>query len=867
MCHTRAPVKVYRVGIADREGNWIEPHTFAPSGEGEALPQEVVQEAIQRKETRIREVIRDAERALVIMATPSLTETGDIAGVLALEFDPFLTISALISSPGSTEEGYYFEVINETGRVLATGGPGAKDSPRRAGEESVYSRLIAPLMQENRAGTVKEEDEKRIIAFAPVSLGERSWGVTVERAEDTALMLPGALQRKMLLFDGIAFIIILILAWLSTRRVVKPIRSLTAASQRIARGNLEQPITLKGRDEVGLLARAFDEMRTKLRNSQQELEAWNRMLEQRVQRRTRELAALFDASQALTSTLELNTVLETIMTKTRDIFPLADAGVLFLYDRERDVLIVGSSFGFSQDISSRLTLKPGEDDAGETFLWGKASLRRRTKLSSKLRDNLFPPGQGGDRVKEAICVPLVYQERTIGSFILYNLNHRESFTPSDVQLLQALANQGAIAIENARLFKEASLVGTLRELDRMKTEFIARASHELRTPLTSIKSLAETLLRDDLTLPPSQQREFLEGINNASDRLGRIISDLLTVSRIEAGKMEVKKIPIPLPALINKVVAEMQLQAGDRAFSLSLSEELPPAWADPDRLEDVLHNLLSNAIKYSPPDKPITIKARPWEKGDSPGSAIVISISDQGEGIPAHEMGKLFRRFSRVESPASRAVGGVGLGLYICKAYVEAMGGEIWAESVVGKGSTFSFTLPAAELKDELHPVPYPPDKEVSPAGEDSILKGKRILVIDDDPDVLRIAQLNLNSQGADTRVARSGEEGLAAIKEEKPDIILLDIVLPDIDGLELARRLRQHPGTRSIPIIFISAKAQEEDIARGQQLGAAGYIKKPFSLAQLKEIVGAALCSGGKAARKRSSRQRSNPGTQATLF
>lgn len=867
MCHDKATVKVSRVSMADENGKLlsIEPHVSE-------LPQydvdleRIIRKALSRRATVIEPINPTSERAATLaIATPLKNEFGLIVGSLNLEFNPFFDISSFGSIVRSTGINYQVEIVNTQGIVIFTSGP--ENFPGRVSD---HFFLIKPLLEKRTAGTAQhktghQETGGHVIALAP--LNSIPAAVVLEQAGDIALASPNALRNRLLFSGSIVLFLFtcatIFLAWITTKRVVNPILSLVTASQKIASGELDQPLRAVGEDEVALLAHNFEDMRVKLKASREEIETWNKELEQRVQHRTKELSALFQASQTLASSLEIDTVLESIMGIAKNIFPQADAGTLYINDEDRHSLVIKSSFGFNHDIASLMIPQNGNDCASEAFQSRKSSLCRPVRIAPELRDKLSADNKlyikDANSVlfeaQEGICVPLSSEKKIIGVISLYNLKNDSYFSQSDVQLLQSLANQAAIAIENARLFKEAAMVGTLRELDRMKTEFVGRASHELRTPTTSIKGFAETLLREDLTLPPSEQREFLEGINSAADRLARIITDLLTVSKIESGKLAVKKVATAIPPVIQKVIEEFRNQARDRTILVEIPADLPAAWADPDRLEDVLDNLISNAIKYASPAKPIKIRAEVQTgvalhnlNTQSPESAknsyIVLSVTDEGIGIAPENFSKLFQRFGRIEGALGKGIGGVGLGLYICKVYVEAMGGAIWVESSPEKGSTFSFSLLAAGKEVKNAAVSNMPVEHKN--GESTIkeVHSERILVVDDEADVIKTIQVNLKAHGFDILTASSGEECLAVVARQKPDAIIMDIIMPGINGLDVARQLRADPKTRNIPIIFLTARAQETDEMEARKVGIAAYIKKPFSTQHLYETVTTVLNS-----------------------
>ena len=634
-------------------------------------------------------------RPTVVFANP-LRDGTRVIGFLIGEVDRAQLESWMEPSLGVVQGGYAVEVIDDQGQIITTNERGKPLSM------SPHLELVASLWQDGQPGLrnhlvqVDAVEQNHVVAFAPLS--RIRWGAVVEQQADAALALPRNLGIQFLLLGGLALLGGLVLAWVTTNTIVHPVQRLIQASEQIAQGDLDHPLDVSGGDEVGTLARRFDQMRVALRESREQIANWNHELEGRVQQRTSELAALVESAHALTSTLDLDALFEILMKETREVLPATEGVALFLFEPEAQSLVVRSTFGFDATECLYLHFRENESIAGKVFeAKTPARLRTITQVQSAMA-NLSDENRAhflravGDRpVQSAMGVPLVSKDNRLGALTLYNFTHEDAFGERDILILQALADQAATAIENARLYQEASEVGALRELNRLKSEFVARASHELRTPMTAIKSLAESLLRRDLNLDPPTQREFLEGIDAAADRLGGIVEQLLTLSRIEAGKLQIRREPIEVGAILARVVAQFRAQAPTREIDVYVADELPRVLGDTERVEDVLTNLISNALKYS--DDCIRIHAHAHDR------ALVVSVADHGIVIPPEERDRIFERFYRVDNPLTRRVGGAGLGLHICKTYVEAMGGTIEVGNNDGRGSVFRVTLLA--VKDE----------------------------------------------------------------------------------------------------------------------------------------------------------------------
>jgi len=347
------------------------------------------------------------------------------------------------------------------------------------------------------------------------------------------------------------------------------------------------------------------------------------------------------------------------------------------------------------------------------------------------------------------------------------------------------------------------------EVDRMKSDFIATVSHELRTPMTSIKGSLGLVLGGIAGEVPSDAKELLEIALNNTDRLIRLINDILDISKIEAGKMELRLMPLTINDAIVRAVQEIEGYAAQRSIRVStdVQTRLPRSLADGDRLQQVLVNLLSNAIKFSEPGSAVRIMAV------LDGRALRISVQDEGPGIAPEQQRHIFEKFHRVDNASTRKTGGTGLGLAICKAIIEEHGGRIWVESQVGVGSTFRFTLPVEPAVAEL-----PLQAEAG---------GRSVLVVDDGADVRWIVGFIMDRAGYSVRTAPDGKEAYSMIMEQKPDLLILDLLMPNLDGFQLVRLLRQRSATKRIPMIVLTALDLTEKDRALLQLGPTRHLTK----------------------------------------
>ena len=412
------------------------------------------------------------------------------------------------------------------------------------------------------------------------------------------------------------------------------------------------------------------------------------------------LLTIFEIAKILATGQDLETMLPKFLACLIETSEAADAGSLWLYDPSDGRLEAKGAQGYDFTILKQLRLAPGEAMSGKVFQTGQAELYSTPEATAAAMANITPANSeifraattGLKQPLSAICVPLITGQTKVGVLTLLNLRQPASFIHGGMAFLQRVAALITVSVENARLRKELEVAQTLSEANRLKAELISVLAHEMRTPLTSIKGYSTALLMEEATFSPETQREFLQFIEEECEVLESLIYDLLESSIIDAGLLRLEPQPVRLPRLAKVVVDNIANHNQKYRFLIDFPSDFPIVDADPNRIEQVLRNLLDNAVKYSPREGLVVVR------GEAGEDEVVISVADQGVGIAPEHLNRLFEKFFRVKSGLGRHVVGSGLGLPIARAIVESHGGRIWAESQVGQGSTFYFTLPLRGL-------------------------------------------------------------------------------------------------------------------------------------------------------------------------
>jgi signal transduction histidine kinase/CheY-like chemotaxis protein len=531
------------------------------------------------------------------------------------------------------------------------------------------------------------------------------------------------------------------------------------------------------------------------------------------------------------STFDLPAVLHTLVESAARLCD-ADQGTI---TRQRDgVFYRAESYGFSPELSEFLKDVPVKPERGtligRTLLEGKV-----VHLADVLADPdyTFAEAQRLGGFRTMLGVPMMREGKPIGMLGLTRLQVRP-FTDKQIELVSTFADQAAIAIENVRLFDEIQEKNQqLQQASQHKSQFLASMSHELRTPLNAIIGVTEMLREDAEAL--NQDLEPLDRVLGAARHLLALINDILDLSKVEAGRMELHLETFavaPVIADVAKTIEPMAEKSGNRIVT-ECPSDLGTIHADQIRFRQALLNLVSNANKFTEKGT-VTIAARPEHVDGRDG--VAIAVTDTGIGMTEEQMGKLFQEFSQASSITSSKYGGTGLGLAISRQFCRLMGGDITVESEPGQGSTFTIRLPRVVPSQETPGiqarVEAPPELAHRLAEE---AEEPLILVVDDDVTVRELVVRHLERAGFAAVAARGGQEGLRLARELRPAAVTLDIMMPDLDGWTVLAAIKGDPALASIPVVLMSIVDEKN---RGYALGAADYLVKPVDRSKLVETL-----------------------------
>jgi len=528
-------------------------------------------------------------------------------------------------------------------------------------------------------------------------------------------------------------------------------------------------------------------------------------------RSVEELEALGEVGTAVSSTLDVDTVLTTILTHANQLAG-TQGGLIYDYDEVTEELRPRATIGYAEEIADVLRRNPLRKGEGVT---GQAVTRRQpvqvpdiaveSGYQSSVRELMIESG-----FRAVLAVPLIREDQVMGALTIARTQPGE-FPQQVVDLMTTFASQSALAMQNAQLFHQLEIAS------QHKSTFLANMSHELRTPLNAIIGYSEMLQEDAADLNADGLVPDLKKVNAAGKHLLELINSILDLSKIEAGKMELNLEDFSVARMIEDIAALVQPLAeknGNR-LEVACDVEMGTMHADLTKVRQVLFNLLSNACKFTERGK-VSLAVRREDSGSD--AWLSFSVADTGIGLNAEQIGRLFQEFSQADISTTRKYGGTGLGLAVSRRLCRLMGGEITVTSELGKGSTFTVRLPVDVRRIA--------ETTIAAAGN-----AGTVLVIDDEAVVRELMQRFLSKEGFRVLTAANGEDGLRLAREQRPEAITLDVMMPGMDGWAVLSALMADPSLADIPVIMLTIVA---DKRMGYALGASEYLTKPIDRARL---------------------------------
>ena len=660
-----------------------------------------------------------------------------------------------------------------------------KASEAYSSDDSAGGNALMAQAQ-SRILNVNNEIEEIVNRIEQQSLARRDASMrNARRAVDAAVT--GGLIALALALAVTAFIV---------RSINAPLRRLERSMSAITQGELDVPIPKAGRDEIGGMTRAL----TMLRDSLKERARLER-------ERQRAEAAARQAQAQLAEAIE------------------AVSEGFALYDADDRLVVCNSRFK-EMYVGTGLEIKPGIPyetivrKAAETGIVPLSPDKHDAFIAERLERHRNPKGAFEQQRSHGMWLKISERRTADGGNV---------GVLTDITELKARELQLSDLVDRLAEARDAAMEATVA-----KSRFLANMSHELRTPLNAVIGITEMLIEDTEETGNGTVREPLQRISRAGKHLLQLINEVLDLSKIEAGKLEINYEMIDVAALVHDLVGEVEPLAAKNAnrFVVECPPDIGTVHSDPTRLRQIILNLLSNACKFTEHGRVSLSVSRSRSNG---GEFLAARVADTGIGMTEEQLAKLFQEFSQADSSTTRKYGGTGLGLAISDRLCRIMGGTIEVESKVGVGTTFSMRLPVDRVDRvgvadaTAMPTAATTVEHVRPA------RTNRVLVIDDDPTVRDLMRRYLSREGFDVVTAAGGREGLEFARELHPSVITLDVFMPDLDGWSVLQALKQDGDLRRIPVILMTISDEKQ---KGIMLGASGYLTKPVDRAQLAQLL-----------------------------
>ncbi|HEX5669418.1 MAG TPA: GAF domain-containing protein, partial [Chitinophagaceae bacterium] len=578
--------------------------------------------------------------------------------------------------------------------------------------------------------------------------------------------------------------------------------------------------------------------------------------EHEIAQRMAEISTVNNISQALAAQIELEQLIQLVGEQMKQLF---NANIVYLALLDKKTRIINFPYQFGDDLQP---MKLGDGLTSKILLTGKPLLMNK---EVGVTTEALGVSRIGLPAASYLGVPIPVGDEFIGVLSVQSTEKENRFDEKDQRLLTTIAANVGVAIKKAQLFEDVKHAQqeadaarkTAEQANDAKSAFLSTVSHELRTPLTSVLGFAKIIKKrleekvfpltdksDPKTAKTIEQvSENLNVVVSEGQRLTHLINDVLDLAKIEAGKMEWHMDKTSMTEVVERAIAATSALFDQKSLGLDLQvdKDLPEITGDRDKLIQVVVNLLSNAVKFTDSGK---VSCRIYHNVEN--GEVITSITDTGIGIAEKDHAAVFEQFKQVGDTLTDKPKGTGLGLPICKEIVEHHGGRIWLDSEIGKGSTFSFAIPVLNtepvrpmhLNDLVRQL-----KEQMQQSELTIkAKHSTILVVDDDDSIRSLLRQELTEAGYYVREATNGKEALDMIRDHRPDLVILDIMMPEMNGFDVAAILKNDPQTMEIPIIVLSIV---QDKARGLRVGVDRYLTKPIDTSQLFSDVDSLLMQG----------------------